>query len=362
MNIQNRLLDHLEQAILVIGQDHHIKVCNEAACQLWQREEQKIIGRSLESLFYANDATFLASFEKVLNGGQHVRLNEYQIVFSPTKKTIVEATMTPIFDEQRNVEFAIISIVDHTRSFQLREVEREKAIIHSLSVFVESIAHEIKNPLSSIKGATQLLGRELKKEHQSTTEMILQELARIERLLNELSHYSQMPALEWSSFNVNELLNTVIWFEKNSLDRPISLEVHYDPSLPNLFADRDKLHQVFLNLIRNAVHASPQNGVVSIRTRYCSRWEMVEAQLDPSHEYYLVEIEDQGAGIPEENVRKIFNPLFTTKKYGSGLGLSICFQIVSAHHGMIHYQYANPQGSIFQVYLPRTTSQFEDSL
>ena len=130
-----------------------------------------------------------------------------------------------------------------------------------------------------------------------------------------------------------------------------------DASLPDIEADRDKLHQVFLNLVRNASEACPADGRVRVLTRHCAHWELAGTNLVPTRRYILVSIEDEGPGIPEELRKNIFKPLFSTKKQGTGLGLSISFRLVESHGGQLRYQPSERSGACFQVILPESQSE-----
>ena len=183
---------------------------------------------------------------------------------------------------------------------------------------------------------------------------MLNELERVERLLKQLLLHSGPMPLDSSSLNIHELLNTVIQFEKNSVPR-IKFKRIYDTSLPEINSDRDKLHQVFLNLLRNAAEASAKNLTVTVSTRFCGKWELTGTNLDPELNYTLVTVEDEGAGIAPENRNKLFKPFFSTKKEGHGLGLSISFRLVKSLGGMLSYTPRDSDGSIFQVFLPERT-------
>ena len=225
------------------------------------------------------------------------------------------------------------------------------------------MAHEIQNPLSGIKGMLQLLERDLKnkKIKNDSISMMLNELERVERLLKQLLLYSGPVPLDSSRLNVHELLNTVIQFEKNSVPG-IKFNKIYDTSLPEIKSDRDKLHQVFLNLLRNAAEASAKKSTVTIYTRFCGKWELTGTNLDPGLNYTLVTIEDEGAGIAPENREKLFKPFFSTKKEGHGLGLSISFRLVNSLGGMLSYAPRDSDGSVFKVFLPdRTPDKVEQN-
>ncbi len=363
---EKKVFDHLEYAILVINHELKVTLCNDAVSQFWERDKNKIIGSSITRLL-SGDRFILDHLQIVLQEGKHFTINGHALDLAPHFLKIVNLSLDPVFKKSQKVQHAVLTIRDLTQHYQIKEKEQEKAILDSLGTFVSSIAHEIQNPLSGIKGVTQLLHRDLENAQIPThsTEMILKELARIDRLVKELLLHSQPLPLEYSTINIHELLNTVVWFEENSSQLSLKFERHFDPSLPDITADRDKLHQVFLNLIKNAVEASPEDGEIIIRSRYCPQWEIVGKQLDIHQEYFLIEFEDQGSGVASEHRDNLFKPLFTTKRKGHGLGLSISFRIIAEHGGLLQYKPPpqkgkTPIGSIFQVYIPRVPLSYKD--
>jgi two-component system nitrogen regulation sensor histidine kinase GlnL len=173
-------------------------------------------------------------------------------------------------------------------------------------------------------------------------------------------HSHPMP-IHSSTFNLHELLDMILSFERSS-HPDIRFTGFYDASLPEIEADRDKMHQVFLNLLRNASEACPPEGRVKVMTRHCAHWELAGTNLDPSRRYILISIEDEGSGIPEELQKNIFKPLFSTKKQGTGLGLSISFRLVESHGGQLRYQQSDTKGACFQVILPEKQTGAEQML
>ena len=354
---EKTIFQHLDAPLLVADDELTVVFCNEAASQFWERDKKKIIGNPLATLL-SSESPILPRLEKVLQEGKELTLNSLPLWISPLSQKIVHVSMRPIFQKPHPLKHALLLFHDVTYPAQIKEKEREAAILDSIGGVVASIAHEIQNPLSGIKGVTQLLQRQLQHSAHATqsTEMILKELGRIDRLLKELLLHAQPLPLVYSSFNLHEILNTVVAFEENSTRPAMQIVRYFDPSLPEIVADRDKLHQVFLNLLKNAVEASPTGSPLFIRSSYCPQWEIVEKQLNIHQEYFRVDFEDQGSGVLPENRAHIFKPLFTTKKQGHGLGLSICFRIIAEHGGLLQHQAASPRGSIFQVYIPRTAA------
>ena len=349
------LTDHLQQAVLAVDQSGVIVYCNDSASHYWQRGMELLLGRQNTDLFHA-DLLIQQKIREVLDSGKVCRICGYVLQTPPLHERGAEIVVAPVRNESGIVDQAVITILESTsqQEFQAREVEEKLA--SSLGELAGTMAHEIQNPLSGIKGMLQLLQRDLqnKKIKNGSISMMLNELDRIERLLKQLLLHSGPFPIDSSRLNIHELLNTVIQFEKNSVPG-IKFNKIYDTSLPEIKSDRDKLHQVFLNLVRNAVEASAKHSTITVSTRFCGKWELTGTNLDPELDYTLISVEDEGAGISTENREKLFKPFFSTKKEGNGLGLSITFRLVKSLGGMLSYKPRGSDGSVFQVFLPYRT-------
>lgn len=354
----NSLTDHLQHAVLVIDQKGELIYCNDSASQFWQKDSVRIKDKQIDELFYA-DKTIRDKIKEVFNSGIVFKMGRYVLNTPPFCERGAEIVITPIRDIKDRIEFVVMTMIENTNLHESQAREHEEQIAISLGNLAADLAHEIQNPLSGVKGIVQLLERDLKKseKYSTYTQMIQAELERVERLLKQLLFHSHPIPLEKTSFDIHELLNTVIQFEQN-IDSDILFKRSFDTSLPKIIADRDKLHQVLLNLIRNAVEASTNQVVVKVNTRYCGKWELAGTNLDPEISYILISIEDEGDGISSENRKQLFKPLFTTKEKGHGLGLSISHRLVKAHNGLLRYYPANSVGSIFQIFLPQKKQDF----
>ena len=346
------LTDHLQQAVLAVDQSGVIVYCNDSASHYWQRGMELLLGSQNQDLFQS-DLLIQQKIREVLDSGKVFRIGGYVLQTPPLNERGAEIVIAPVRNESGIVDKALITLLESTahQEFQARELEEK--LSSSLGELAGAMAHEIQNPLSGIKGMLQLMQRELQsiKIKNNSISMVLNEIDRVERILKQLLLHSGPMPLDSSRFNIHELLNTVIQFEKNSISG-IKFKRIYDTSLPEINSDRDKLHQIFLNILRNAAEASAKNSTVTVSTRFCGKWELTGTNLDPELNYTLVTVEDEGEGIAIENREKLFKPFFTTKKEGHGLGLSISFRLVKSLGGMLSYTPRDSDGSIFQVFLP----------
>lgn len=217
----------------------------------------------------------------------------------------------------------------------------------SLGTLTAGLAHEIRNPLVAIKTLTQLLPERLDDEEFRNHFLSIAsgEVDRISSLLNELLEFARPsdPKLEFE--DINSILDgMVLLISTESKKKQIQIIKQYDPELPRIKVDREQIKQVFLNILLNAVEATPENGEIRIKTRSFKK---------PGGEPYVqIEFTDTGCGIPSEYLEEIFNPFFTTKTTGSGLGLSISNQIVQDHRGYIEVESEERKGTSFYVNLP----------
>jgi len=241
----------------------------------------------------------------------------------------------------------IIELFDAT---QWRQIDREHALIsqHDASRrMIRQLAHEIRNPLGGLRGAAQLLERELPTpELREYTRIIIGEADRLTSLTDNLLGPIRRP--QWQLVNLHEILERVIVLIASAQHDALRLVRDYDPSLPPLSADSGQLIQSFLNVARNAMQAAGPDGHIVFRTRVLSNFAIgqIRHKLVAS-----VEIEDDGPGIPADLADSIFYPLVTGRPDGTGLGLPISQDLVSRHGGLIEFQ-SRPGKTVFMVRLP----------
>ncbi len=347
------LLQQLRHAVLALDAQGRVQQVNETTAQLFHQEPERLQGLFFPELF-PQDPRLVARMQQVLEQGKEFRLSAERLETPPFQGKIAELVLGPLYDADGVQQGALLTLLETTSLAEARHKEQEEQFAHSLGMLVASLAHEVQNPLGGVKGMLQLHERELEAAGLNTdsVEMMLGELGRVERLLRHLLFLSHPMPLSPSSFNIHELLSTIIEFERN-INAALAFRTRFDPSLPEITGDRDKLHQVFLNLIRNAAQASPEAGTVTIRTEYCQPWELAGTNLDPTLAYLQVLVEDEGSGVAPEHQDRLFQPLFTTKPEGNGLGLSISQRILQAHSGLLRYRPRPEGGACFQAFLPR---------
>lgn len=351
--LETAILESLSIPLLLVDARCVVLQGNGAAGNFWRLPADRLTGQGVVRLFGGDErvsrAVTRAIAEEAPSTIERVRVEE-----GSDQATILRVQVDPVTLPGNLAESALIAFWDETHRERLEAASREAELMESIGGMVRRLAHELQNPLSGMKGATQLLARRLgvQSTHGEYLRVILKEMERMERLVSTLLSYGTEPPLHRSTFNLHELLDEILWFVSNS-GAEVKLERDYDPSLPDLSADRDRMQQVFLNLIRNAMEAGPPVEHIRLRTGMAGPWQESGNLPDPAGTYFMIEVEDDGGGIAPEDREKLFTPFFTTKKTGSGLGLAISYQIVRAHDGYLRHRPAeDASGSVFTVLLP----------
>ncbi len=245
----------------------------------------------------------------------------------------------------------------------IRRMERLKTI----GDMAAGLAHEIRNPLVPIKTCLEILPGNHGIDIESTKKIAvcaLKEVERIEALLNEIMDYSRPRQPVFKDEDINDIMEkTVIFIEYEARKKGIRIERKYDGSIPAIKVDGEQMKQVLLNLIINAMDAVNGDGRINIATRKARHMLSPSGKIGEK-EYLQIEITDNGAGIPEENIERIFNPFYTTKhaskeREGTGLGLSIVQEIITEHHGFVQVRSELGKGSSFLVNLPVEIPEFK---
>jgi signal transduction histidine kinase len=233
---------------------------------------------------------------------------------------------------------------------QSQDTLRRADRLSSLGLLTAGLAHEIRNPLVAIRTFTQLLPEryndaEFREGFQG---LALKEVDRICGLINDLLSFARPSKPNVAPENVNDVVDNIARIlEAQAKEKGMSISREFSDSLPKVWIDREQMKQVFMNLILNAIQAMKEGGSITLATRAVSR-----NGSEPSGEFVQVEIRDTGMGIPEESLQHIFDPFFTSKDEGSGLGLAVSHQIVQEHGGFVTVESNLGKGTAFFVHVP----------
>lgn len=340
-----QLLDALATAVIVVDGGGAVLRVNAAAEELLATGRMTAVGRPLGD-FIAAGAWIEVLITRARLAGQPVAQRECELaaVNRRDARYVVDCTFTPLGDGAGAV---LIEIADTTRQAR---ISRENALLTQSGgsrMMARQLAHEIKNPLGGLRGAAQLLERELPSERlKEYTRIIIGEADRLRALVDAL--LGPPRSLARAPHNVHELLDHVFQLVRAEAPAALAIERDYDPSLPALPLDRDQMIQAMLNLARNAIEALGSHGSLTLRTR-----ALTGATIGArSHKIVAaVQFEDNGPGVPPELGETIFYPLVTTRPAGTGLGLAVAQEVVTRHGGLIEFD-SRPGQTVFSLLLP----------
>ncbi len=340
-----QLLDNLATAVVVIDRHLRLKDLNPAAEALLSVSRRQALGQKVETVLPEN-AHLPAALRRVFCGSGSFTERDMPLRLGDGRSLVVDCTMTPLVDAGRLRE----AVVEMSNVDRMHRIVREESMIAQNTVataLVRGMAHEIKNPLGGIRGAAQLLERELGDGTLTEyTRIIVGEVDRLRQLIDRMLQPASKAAP--APVNVHEVLEHVRGLVLAETRGEPAVDVDYDPSLPPVSAVRDHLVQVFLNILRNAVEAAGAAGRVRVRTRI-QRLLTIGARL---HRLALrVDVSDDGPGVAPEIAGTIFYPMVSGRADGTGLGLAIAQSLVQRAGGLIEFD-SRPGATTFTVYLP----------
>ncbi len=343
------VLNALADPVMVIGEDGAVEYVNQATEQFFDASQSWLAARKLSDLVPA-DGPLFAMIEQVRRNGSS--LSEYGVSLETprTGHRLVTIKVAPIADDPGSV---VVSFNDRTIASKMTGEISSRSAARSLTGMAAVLAHEVKNPLSGIRGAAQLLEQGAAEEDRNLTHLICDETDRICALVDSMEAFSEQPNIAQEAVNIHQVLEHVRKLAENGFARDVRFRERYDPSLPPVAGDRDQLIQVFLNLFKNAAEAVEEyTGEIVITTGYQHGLRVARPGSDRRTQLPLViTVTDNGEGIPEDIQAHLFDPFVTTKAGGTGLGMALVAKIISDHGGMIEFT-SEPGCTTFRVYLP----------
>lgn len=341
-----RVLDGLSTSILIVDRAGVVTYLNLAAETLFGVSRNQIGGHKLVELI-VDPAAFWSVVQRAQETWRPYSRRELPLQsVHKGEPLVIDCTVTP-FDEPDSPQSLLIEITDAT---QHQRITRENALLTQVGgsrLMIRQLAHEIKNPLGGLRGAAQLLDRQLNNASmREYTSVIISEADRLASLVDALLGPGHAPRKEF--VNIHELLQHVGYLLAADAPPGVSIERDYDPSLPPLKLDRNLIIQVFLNLGRNAMQAVGNSGRIVLRTRALTGVSIGQRR----HRLVAsVQFEDNGPGVPDHLRETLFYPLVTGRAEGTGLGLAVAQDLVSRHDGLIEYT-SRPGLTIFTTLLP----------
>ena len=343
------LLDALPDPLLEVARDAAIGFANLAAEQFFAASAASLRRGSLHDVLPA-DSPLFALIEQVFAGGNGV--SEYGVTLETPRigSHLVDLHVAPIAETPNGV---LVTLRARARAQAIDRLLLHRGAARSVTAMAALLAHEVKNPLSGIRGAAQLLDRSVAGEDRGLTRLIREETDRICALVDRLEVFDDAFPARREPVNIHQVLTHVRQIAQNGFARRAKIVERYDPSLPPVHGNRDQLIQIFLNLIKNAAEAAPDNNAeIVLSTAYRHGVRMALPGGDSRVQLPIaVTIQDNGQGIPEDLRAHLFDPFVTTKTGGSGLGLALVAKIVGDHGGVVEYD-SDPHRTAFRVLLP----------
>jgi len=355
------VLASIPDGLLVVNAEGVVAALNPAAEALLEASRDLLLGRTLSEVLAAPAFAWLVDLaSRTLGDGRSRHRVDAPWQIRQGTRTI-EATVAPVHDTRGRLWGAAIVLHDHSTSRALSPTASTADRVNRLATTVLGLAHEIRNPLSSIKGAAELLRSPLDPTRRDRcVAVIASEVDRMNRLVTDLATLGDPPRLRQDPVNLNRVLSDVLALEaEGSAWGRIHVRTDFDPSLPPVRGDVDRLTQLFLNLVRNAVEALGGTGTLQVSSQLETGLRV--RRDGGTSRLVSVRIIDDGPGIAPEAAADIFTPFYSTKSRGSGLGLAICQQIATGHGGGLAYEPRPGGGSIFLVRLPLMDQVHVDS-
>ena len=357
------LLAALPHPILVLAENERIIYANSAA-EIFLRASAARLKQQVLTEIVAGDSPLLALVAQVRRTGSTV--NEYSIELDAPKLgsvKLVDVYGGPLADHRDRI---VLMLQQRSMARMIERQFTHRAAARSVSGMAAVLAHEIKNPLSGIKGAAQLLESSVSDDDRTLTQLICAESDRIRDLVDGMEVFGDERPLAMGPINIHDVLNHVKELASHGVARGIRIVEDYDPSLPPVAGNRAQLIQAILNLIKNASEAikEPQTdeaagsregyagGQISLNTAFRPGVRMsVPGSTRRISLPLMIEIVDNGPGVPETMKRHLFDPFVTSKNQGKGLGLALVAKIIGDHGGIIECE-SNPDRTVFRILLP----------
>ena len=345
-NTSDALIEGLGCAVIIIDGDHIVQRVNIAAETLFVQSRRHLIGQNLDDLI-ASDSV-LKCLEDCLENSTQFTLREVEIK-TLDKSSLVDMSISSLATAQPQQQGLLIEINSINRISRFMKEANQLERQQSFRLMMRGLAHEIKNPLGGIRGAAQLLEREIQSvEHRELTDILIKEADRLTRLVDRVMGSREQ--LKPSYLNIHEVLEHVIHLVTVKNSNQLHVSRFYDPALPEIKVDKEQMIQAVLNVVGNAIDAQRDSqraklGLVTRFDRFVTINQIMYRQV------LNIKIWDEGPGVPDHMRDILFDPLITGRPDGTGLGLSITQEIVQRHKGLVQLEDYHGN-TCFSIYLP----------
>jgi two-component system, NtrC family, sensor histidine kinase HydH len=339
-----KLLETMDSGVISVNKQNIIKTFNRKSEQIFQLTKDEVIGKDAEEILpiQVKDKSI---YQLGLQEGEKIE-EEIELITKNHIKKILEVNTSMLSGESDQTGGMVILVRDISRFKRLSEEMNRNKRLASLGKLSSGIAHEIRNPLSSIRGLAQFLFQSCteKDERRADLKIILDEVDRLNQLINEILDFSRPKKLDISQFSLQEIIKELVQLLKlESKEKEISFQLVLSQKEQFIDADRNQVRQALMNILLNSIQAIPQKGGIVI--------SLEKSTLKDENMIQII-VQDNGVGIDSTDLSHIFDPFFTTRSNGSGLGLSIAYNIIELHQGTIKVESEKGKGTKMSVFLP----------
>jgi two-component system nitrogen regulation sensor histidine kinase GlnL len=339
------LLQSLAMPVLAVDHGNRIRYANAAAAHFLGAES---LDRPLGD-FMPLDSPLLSLVDQARAEAASVADREMTIEGSAIRRRLVAVDVAPLAERPG---WVTIALQERSIAGRLDEALNRRGAARTMGTLAAILAHEVKNPLSGVRGAAQLLESNLDEPGRDLTRLICEEVDRIVALVDRMEMFADERSLDRAPVNIHRVLDHVRQIAETGFGRGRRFICDYDPSLPAVLGNRDLLIQLFLNLVKNAAEAAPEEGgIITLTTRYQHGLRLAEPDGGRRHLPLMIAVQDNGQGIDEALRPRLFDPFASGKPGGKGLGLALVAKIVADHGGLIEVV-SEPRRTQFRVLLP----------
>jgi len=341
----SKLLETMGNAVISVDNNGIIKTFNRKSEEIFGKRREEALNKDCQEVLNLNiegECIFKKCLLERKNIDQEIILEEKGL-----NKKILEVNTSFLTGELGEITGVVAEIRDVTEIKNLNEEIARNKRLTALGKLSAGIAHEIRNPLSSIRGLAQFVYNSFSKtdERKEDLNTIIQEVDRLNKLVVQVLDYAKVKELNLTYFSINNLIHKMVeLFKQEIRNKQIRFYLELSPDISQIQADEDQIRQILMNVIINAIQAISEKGEIKIKTEKC---------LIKGGSGLKLIIEDNGVGISEKDLNQIFDPFFSTTEQGSGFGLSIVYKLVEGHQGEIKVESKEGEGTKFIIYLPQ---------
>lgn len=335
-----RIFEGALEGIILWNEKLEVVDINQSGEKMLQMSKEELIGASLLHILKdcnITDEEFRHQIKSIQNEGQSD--GSLSITLRSGRKKYFEfSTKHHVFS---NLNLTIFK--DITEKLEMEEQLRKSDTLHVIGELAAGIAHEIRNPMTALKGFIQLLEDSIAEDHSMYFNVITTELSRIDSIINEFLILAKPQAVKFVKTDIAQIMKeTIELLNAQAVLHNIQFRNYYEKDLPLIFCEPNQMKKVFINIIKNAIEVMPKGGYITVSLQTCSNNKV------------RISIRDEGCGIPGHKIKKLGEPFYTTKERGTGLGLMVTYKIIKEHRGNIQVESKLGEGTVFHIYLPFT--------